>query len=436
MKRATLPQTLFVRMNNRLVGRLSKKTSGALTFAYAEERLSDPLSVPISLSMPLREGEYAGEAVRAYFENLLPDNPDIRKRAAERVGAEGSDAYHLLAAIGRDCVGALQFSAESDVSAPVSVPKGRVIKEEEIEKLLSALNFAPLGLDGDTDFRISVAGAQEKTALLRQGEDWLIPQGDTPTTHILKPAIGRIHFADGTLDFADSPENEYYCLRLFGAFGLPVAQAEICRFGAVKALAVERFDRLKAPDGRIFRLPQEDCCQALSVPPSRKYQNQGGPGVKDILALLSASDNPEADQAAFLKSQFLFYLIGATDGHAKNFSLLLKPGGGFRLAPFYDILSAQPAVDKGEIRRNKFKLAMSVGESGKYRIETIALRHLIETAREAGFTQSAARALFEEITDHVDTAFETIASELPADFPAYLHESLKSAAFKRRDQSR
>src|SRR6185369_3806788 len=223
----------------------------------------------------------------------------------------------LLSQIGRDCVGALQFVPGAD--DPVeesSAIRGKIISGKEIENILTNLVRAPLGLDEDQDFRISIAGAQEKTALLLHKGKWWKPHGTTPTTHILKTQIGTLQ---NGLDLSHSVENEYYCLKLLAGFGLQVNDAEIKVFGKTKALVVKRFDRVWTKDGRLLRVPQEDCCQALSCPPGRKYQNEGGPSMVDILKLLNSADTPAEDQKTVLKAQILFWLVGATDGHAKNF---------------------------------------------------------------------------------------------------------------------
>ena len=168
------------------------------------------------------------------------------------------------------------------------------------------------------------------------------------------------------------------------AFGLPVNAAAIHIFGKTKALVIERFDRTWTKDGRLLRIPQEDCCQALSTPPTRKYQNEGGPGMVDILTLLKGSDIPADDQKNFLKAQILYWLIGATDGHAKNFSLFLGPGGRFNLTPLYDVLTAQPSLDARHILKKQMKLAMSVGNSRHYTIDSIQGRHFVQTVQRAG----------------------------------------------------
>ncbi|MGX5800619.1 type II toxin-antitoxin system HipA family toxin [Bradyrhizobium sp. Arg314] len=415
-------------MNNRPVGYLTMEPSGAIGFRYDDNWLSWEPAIPVSLSLPLRETAYRGEAVTAVFENLLPDSEALRRRVAEKVGAGGTDAYNLLAAIGRDCVGALQFLAGDDENDTTGAFEGETVDDDDIEKLLRNLAQAPLGLDRDDDFRISVAGAQEKTALLRHQGTWLKPHGTTPTTHLLKPQIGKL--PDG-IDMSNSVENEFYCLKLFEAFGLPVNAAHIEIFGITKALVVERFDRRWTSDGRLLRIPQEDCCQALSVPPSRKYQSEGGPGIEALLNLLRASDTPAADQAAVLKAQILFWLIGATDGHAKNFSIFLGSGGRFHLTPFYDILTAQPGLAAGQIRRRQMKLAMSVGRGSHYRIDEIQPRHFVQTGEAAKLSKLIVAGAIEDIRAMAEAAITKLEASLPKGFPESIHASVKDALFSR-----
>jgi serine/threonine-protein kinase HipA len=425
---------LNVYLNNRFVGRLTKETSGAIEFAYDPAWLGWEHALPVSMSLPLRETRYTGAPVAAFFENLLPDSPPIRSRVAERVGAAGSDAYSLLSKIGRDCVGALQFVPDGEEAPAHEKMQGIALSDAEIEGLLSNLARAPLGLNEEDEFRISVAGAQEKTALLWHEGRWKKPIGTTPTTHIFKPQIGQIQTSSGLIDLSNSVENEYYCLKLVEALGLPANQASIATFGKKKVLIVERFDRRHARDGRLLRLPQEDCCQALSVPPGRKYQNHGGPGIVAIMKLLRASDTPMEDQLAFFKSQLIFWLIGATDGHAKNFSLFLNPGGRFNLTPFYDVLTAQPSFDRNQIPHRAFRLAMSVGSSRKYKILDIHGRHFVETAKEAGLGPAPIATVIGELREAVEPALERLPDTLPKGFPPGIHRSVAEAARARLKQ--
>ena len=303
----------------------------------------------------MREDRYIGAPVINVFDNLLPDSDAIRKRVAERVGAGGTDAYSLLTALGHDCVGALQFLPDGVDPGRAGATDGNPVTDDEVAAIINNLAAAPLGMGDDEDFRISIAGAQEKTALLRKDKKWYKPAVATATTHILKPQIGQL---PNGIDLSGSVENEYLCLKLLAALGVSTAYTEIADFGGRRTLIIERFDRRRTTDGRLLRLPQEDICPSLSVPPTQKYQSNGGPGMRDITQLLKGSDTPEQDIATFMRAYILFWMLGATDGHAKNFSIMLGPGGGFRLTPLYDVLSAQPSLDAGQIQQKKFKLAM------------------------------------------------------------------------------
>jgi serine/threonine-protein kinase HipA len=419
-RRAYTPLGVF--LNTRFVGRLVRETSGAVSFAYDPAWLEWEHSLPVSLSLPLREDRYIGAPVMAVFDNLLPDNDQIRKRVAERVGAAGIDAYRLLFEIGHDCVGALQFLPEGREPQATDTLTGNVVNEKQIEALLNDLDTAPLGIRKENNFRISIAGAQEKTALLFNEGRWIEPTGTTPTTHIIKPQIGKL---PNGMDLSNSVENEYLCLKLLENFGLGTAKTEIARFGERKALIVERFDRLWGKDrGRLIRLPQEDCCQALSVPSTRKYQNEGGPGIVEIMKLLTGSDEPMKDQTVYFKANILFWLIGAPDGHAKNFSVALGPGGRFHLTPLYDVLSVQPTLDARQIEPKDMKLAMRVGKGGHYRFREILGRHFVETGMTAGLSRGLTHRIIEEVLADADTVLEDTGRQLPEGFPMDLFDSI------------
>jgi serine/threonine-protein kinase HipA len=421
-KRSYTPLNVF--LNSRLVGQLVREPSGGVSFAYARDWLDWEHRMPVSLSLPLQENRYIGAPVMAVFDNLLPDSDLIRRRVAERVGAEGVDAFSLLSQIGRDCIGALQFLPYGQEPQPMSELTGEGVNEAQIGAILSDLDLAPLGIRRENDFRISVAGAQEKTALLRKDGQWIEPTGTTPTTHIIKPQIGRL---PNGMDLSDSVENEYLCLKLMEAFGLRVANVEMAQFGEKKALVVERFDRRWTSDGRLIRLPQEDCCQALSVVPTQKYQNEGGPGISDIMDLLLGSDDPNIDRYDFFKANVLFWLLGATDGHGKNFSVSLLPGGRFRMTPLYDVLTVQPTVDARQIERKYFKLAMNFGNSNHYKVANIVGRHIVETGVQSGLSRAVVQGLFEELQETSLAIVEATFNQLPEDFPESLLASIDGA---------
>ncbi|WP_086467061.1 type II toxin-antitoxin system HipA family toxin [Oceanibaculum nanhaiense] len=428
MTRRRVHAPLNVFLNSRLVGSLRRESTGAIDFQYAKDWLTWENTFPISLSLPLREDRYIGAPVINVFDNLLPDSDGIRKRVAERVGAGGTDAYSLLAALGHDCVGALQFLPDGADPGKPGASDGKPVTDDDIAAIINNLAAAPLGMGEDEDFRISIAGAQEKTALLRKDGHWFKPAGTSATTHILKPQIGQL---PNGIDLSNSVENEYLCLKLLAALGVPAAHTEIAEFGGRRTLIIERFDRRWTKDGRLLRLPQEDICQALSVPPTRKYLSEGGPGMRDIIQLLKGSDTPEQDIATFMRACILFWMLGATDGHAKNFSITLGPGGRFHLTPLYDVLTAQPSLDAGQIQQKKFKLAMSVGKNRHYQVDDIIPRHFLQTAELAGVGMPLMRALFEEIADTAVGRTDTVMESLPPGFPEQLIASVSAAVRKR-----
>ncbi|WP_201841397.1 type II toxin-antitoxin system HipA family toxin [Microvirga zambiensis] len=421
-RRAHVPLNVF--LNSRLVGVLRRESTGAIDFQYAEEWLAWRGTFPVSLSLPLREDRYVGAPVINVFDNLLPDSDALRKRVAERVGSAGTDAFSLLTSLGHDCVGALQFLPDGIDPGAAGAADGKPVDADEIADLIKNLAAAPLGMGEDEDFRISIAGAQEKTALLRKNGRWFKPTGTSATTHILKPQIGQL---PNGIDLSNSVENEYLCLKLLDAWGIATPAVEIADFGERRTLIVERFDRRWTKDGRLLRLPQEDTCQALSIPPTRKYQSEGGPGMREIIDLLKGSDTPDADIATFMRSAIVFWLLGATDGHAKNFSIFIGPGGGFRLTPLYDVLTAQPSLDQNQIPRNKFKFAMSVGKNRHYAIHEIMPRHFLQTAALSGVGTPAMQAVFEDIAGNAGRQAETVVAALPRSFPEQLVTSTMAA---------
>lgn len=421
MPRSGAAASLNLLLNGRLVGRLRRQASGAIDFRYDEGWLGWEHAIPVSLSLPLDDRRHIGAPVIAVLDNLLPDNGAIRRLVAARSGAEGDDAYSLLARIGRDCVGALQFLPDGSEPGPAGAVEWRAVDEAEIAGMLRNLAQAPLGAGHEEGFRISLAGVQEKTALLRHEGRWLIPHGTTATTHILKPSLGVR--SDG-LDLSASVENEYLCLRLAEAMGLPSAAAEIAMFEDRKVLVVERFDRRWTRDGRLLRVPQEDFCQVFAVHPAAKYEADGGPGIVRILNQLGASDEPEGDRKRFLKTQLVFWLLGATDGHAKNFSLFLGSGGRFRLTPLYDVMSVQSNVDAGQIPRNRYKLSMAVGAKRHYGIERIAPRDFRQTASLGNLPAAMVEEILHDVTVGTPKAIDQVLGTLPPGFPEALAEAV------------
>jgi serine/threonine-protein kinase HipA len=383
---------------------------------------------PLSLSLPfgLDDSPLKGRAVASYFDNLLPDSIEIRRRLANRFRTGSMEPFDLLHAIGRDCAGAVQLLPEDEEPAGHDQVEGTPLSDAQIAAHLQGMLLPPPpGQAADDGFRISMAGAQEKTALLRHGNQWLMPHGATPTTHILKLPLGLV--GNMQADLGASVENEWLCMQLLQAFGLPVANTTIEDFAGQRVLCVERFDRQVHSSGAwIMRLPQEDFCQVHGVPPTRKYEADGGPGVTDIARILASSQRAEQDVATLLRAQILFWMLAATDGHAKNFSIHLLPRGRFQLTPLYDVMSILPVMGDGpkQLSWHKAKLAMAVsGKNRHYLLKDIQRRHFNAMAPKCGHGDSA-EALIEALLQRTAGAVAQVNAKLPAGFPQQVADKI------------
>jgi serine/threonine-protein kinase HipA len=429
MEGGVVMAVLDVYMNGYLVGEFTKSSTGSHQFAYAPQWLAIPGSRPISLSMPLRKQAYKGDEVYNFFDNLLPDNLEVRNRVVARHNADSTQAFDLLAKIGQDSVGALQLVPHGQQPFDIKKIESKVLSDKALEKILKGYQSnIPLGmLADDDDFRISIAGAQEKTALLNLDGQWRLPIKATPTTHIIKLPIGEINSHSHSINMSDSVENEYLCMMIVREFGLDAPECSIIKVGDIKALAVERFDRKLSSDGSwIMRLPQEDFCQTLNIPAAKKYESHGGPGIEQIMPYLLGSMNSERDRVNFIKSQVLFWLLAATDGHAKNFSLFIEAGGGYRLTPFYDILSMYPVIGgKGlNIRDAKLAMGLKATKGKKYQITQIFPRHFIQTAKAVGFDTGIMMEMMRDIADKVEAVVVKVKAQLPNDFPVHIRDPI------------
>lgn len=427
--------TLGVWMNGRYVGAWQAMRGGRDRFSYDPGWMADPRSRALSLSLPMTaDGAITSDAVGYYFDNLLPDSQGIRDRLRARFDTRSASTFDLLEAIGRDCVGAVQLLPEGEQPKGWDTLTVQRLKPKEIEAILRAVPTisAPLlnGTDEGRDFRISLAGAQEKTALMRMGRHWYKPLGATPTTHILKLPLGLV--GNRQLDLSHSVDNEWLCAALLKELGVPVANTDIAQFGEQRVLVVERFDRRwqsvgdgdpRAADFEplkqtwIARLPQEDFCQVAGVPHTRKYENEGGPSMRDILNTLARAESPAADQRLFMLSQLVFWMLAATDGHAKNFSIYHRAGGEFGLTPLYDVLSTWPVLGKGsdQLDIHELKLAMALrGKKAHYKILEIQPRHFQALADQYPGAQAWPAMI--ELAGRVEAAVKAVERRLPKGF--------------------
>jgi serine/threonine-protein kinase HipA len=415
---------LGVWMNGERVGHWAVTRGGAHTLTYAPEWLRSSKVRSLSLSLPITPSrDVRGAVVANYFDNLLPDNDRIRQRLSRRFRTRDTEAFSLLQAIGRDCVGAVQLLPDGVEPEGWDRVDAEPLGDAQIAALIDAvpadatLGQAEAPADDDL-FRISLAGAQEKTALTRVGRRWCRPHGATPTTHIVKLPLGVVG-GSRRIDLSDSVENEWLCAQLLGALGLHVARTEMAEFGVRKVLVVERFDR-EWMDGHrwIARLPQEDFCQALGQPPSKKYERDGGPGMRAGLGVLSGSADAEGDRTLFQLAQLAFWLLAATDGHAKNFSIFLGQGDTYTMTPLYDVISVWPYLGEAanEIHWKRASLAMALrGKSAHYTLHGIEARHWHALASKHG--GPPVWQAMQALVARVEGAIEAVQPHLPRGFP-------------------
>lgn len=427
MAKSSNMRALGVWLNGIRVGVWSIGSSGIHGFKYDDSWLSHTQTRPISLSIPLGINEIRGDVVSSFFDNLLPDSTEIRQRIRSRYGATSISTIDLLAEIGRDCVGAIQLLPTDEEPTNQARIEGRPITDHQIAEILKGLTT--MGTGGrlsDEEFRISLAGAQEKTALLRYENQWLVPHGSTPSTHIVKLPLGKIGGLG--LDMTNSVENEWLCLQLASAAGFKTAECEICKFDDVTALVVKRFDRrVNTETKSIVRLPQEDFCQITGTPPSSKYESDGGPGIDTIMSFLRGSQEFIKDRESFFMAQILFWIMAAPDGHAKNFSVFIERNGRYRLTPLYDIMSAYPVLGHGNglIPPEKLKMAMAFRDKNRhYEWNKIHTRHIYETGRLCGMDNSSIDTMIAKLITEIPKAIESTSRSLPRDFPASLVEAV------------
>lgn len=376
-----------------------------LAFAYADKWRNDPAAFPLSMSMPLARTEHPDKVVRPFISGLLPDDIAVLNRWGQKFHVSPRNPFRLLAHVGEECAGAIQFVPPERASDWLigSPPEGIdwLGEEELVERIGLLLRDSSEARQHGDEGQFSLAGAQAKTALYLQPKSgrWGIPKGATPTTHIIKPSRG---------DFACFEINEHFCLRLAARLGLRTASSKPETIGEHRVIVVERYDRIRKND-RLVRVHQEDFCQALAIKPEDKYQNQNGPSAKCIFEVIREhSSSPKEDEARFLDAMILNYLIGGTDAHAKNYGLLIAGGGLVRFAPLYDLISILPY--KTEKEMEKVKLAMKIG--GKYGLRRIGCREWEKAAEAWKLDPGFVRERIKEMAKATPAAATTVNEQM------------------------
>ena len=353
------------------VGRVTHGKDAQLSFTYNDRWRRGDDAYPISLSLPLAVAEHGHEPVHAFLSGLLPDNDRILDAWGRSFGVSARNPFRLLAHVGEECAGAVQFVVPARVEKLRRESTGRVqwLSDADVAERLRLLRTDEAAWRVRADEgQFSLAGAQPKTAFLFRNGRWGVPSGRTPTTHILKPP---------SAEFDGFAENEHLCLELTRSLGIPACESRVMQFEDQVAIVITRYDRVQT-DGLPTRVHQEDLCQALGLPPTRKYENEGGPGIAVVVNLLRENSRaPSEDVATFLDAVALCWIIAGTDGHAKNYSVLIGPRAGIRLAPLYDVASAAPYP---RLSDHRIKLVMKIG--GEYLVRRIGRRQWERLAQE------------------------------------------------------
>lgn len=426
-----MPTTLDVLIHGQLAGAIRTNRVGDALFNYNDGYLSSADPVQLSVTIPLEDGDH--NAVQ-WLDNLLPDNAAVRQRWQDKYGAPSLHPVDLLGTpIGRDCAGAVQFSPSDQTEAVLSRARTLVaLDDSEVAQIIANLRLAGGDwVQNDEDWAFSLAGAQAKTALLYNDGKWFRPAGKTPTNRILKPAPAR---------FPDLDAIEHVCLAAANLLNpqIPTARTECRSIGGERVLVVDRYDRAVLADGTLGRVHQEDLCQALGLPPAKKYQNKGGPTPKDIASLLrSVSSSPERDVRGFLDALIYNWVVVNPDAHSKNYSLFLTTGGAM-LAPLYDICSILPY--RNQVKDTpiaKVPLAMKVGKD--YRIRKTDRRTAWERlAGDLGLPSEEVLERVADIASQTPDAVQKAAGTLPpeAQSSPFVGEFLSEVAARARKCAR
>ncbi len=387
-------RALVVRMLGRGVGVLTE-TSGRMAFGYDEAWLDDPAAPPLSLAMPPRAEPYDDDACRAFFGGLLPEGA-VRDHLARRFGISPGNEFSLLERIGGDCAGAVSLHPPGGDDPE---PEGRYdwLDDEALAAVIADLPARPLGVDLDGEVRLSLAGVQDKLPVFVGADGRIgLPHGGAPSSHIIKAPL---------LFQRDSVLNEAVCLALASDLGMDAAKAEPRTAAGQEFLLVTRYDRRWEGD-RLVRVHQEDFGQALGTHSSAKYEIEGGPGAADCVGLLRRSSRrPAADVLRFVDALVLNVLVGNTDAHAKNFSILLDAEGA-RLAPLYDILCTHCYT--GLTRR----MAMRIG--GQDKADWLDERHWDAFATDAGLGAGGLRRRRRALAKRVGPALDRVIARFDA----------------------
>jgi len=399
---------LHVYLNKEPIGTLYRIGNGGdVGLAYDSAYRDNAASTPLSLSLPLARTNHQPPTVAAFLWGLLPDNKVAVDALATQARTSAGDIFGLIRHVGRDVAGAAQFLPPDTTEDSEGAGLIELTPSELAARIADLRNAAQNNLPTSYDNgRWSLAGAQAKIALRYENGHWFIPEGREPSTHIVKPAVPG---------FEDFDVQEAAILTAAGVIGLRAAPTTVIELeDGTHGLVSVRYDRARAADGTWTRIHQEDLCQALGYAPAFKYETEGGPGIDAISRLLTTLPGPDSYEARsrFFDALVLSWAIGATDGHAKNYSLVLS-GGAAALAPLYDINSAIPYTrpwGKRYANMRKLHSALRIGTETAF--TRIKAEHWQTVARQLRLKPGTAIEQVERISREIGPALAQAYAEL------------------------
>ena len=391
---------LLVLLSGVEVGVLERESSGDPTFAYLPEYVADG-HVALSTRLPIQARPFASTRVRPYLAGLLPENEETRRAWGSQLGVHPSDAFGILARMGWDCPGAVQFCRESEIEElHARSDQWERASDQEIGGRVRELAAGEPSWTMQ-DEHWSLGGQQQKFALTRRNGEWHTAHGSAATTHIVKPGITALHH---------QALLEHLTMAAAESLGIDVASTCFSEFDGEWAIVIERFDRVAEAD-RIARIHQEDFAQACGRMPHQKYESSDGPGISDMIRVIKrASTDLQEDRFALMDFLAFNLLAGAPDGHAKNIALLHTPSA-VHVAPLFDLATGL-AYDADQVDRS---VAVSVG--GERLASRIHRRQWERAAQQLEVDSDVVVERVEKLATNTVQAFEAALAALPANTP-------------------
>jgi len=381
---------LDIKYANQVIGNLSvDNTTNLLKLSYSSKCQNEGFAISPYLSL---DNQHSPDVAYNFLDNILPEG-EARKLLAENLGVSEKNVYPQIRAIGNDLAGAIIFIPP--LKEEQNQPSFKILKEEElITRLDNKEKFGLLTWDDKP--RLSVAGVQDKLNVFIDDKGNIgFGDGSLCSTHILK------------FEKRNCPNlvlNEFFCMKLSSAIGLPTADVQYSQFGPHPSLIVKRFDRKYVADSnKVMRRHVIDGCQALNLPRDYKYEQNLGDGrdvqhIRDGASLAKLFEftehmsSPIESKLWLINWQLFNLLISNYDSHGKNVSLFFDRNSA-RFTPAYDL------VNIALFPQFKQVLAMAMGD--EFEPNHIHAYQLADFAETCGIDKKLLSRLLIELANKV-----------------------------------